>query len=113
MNHVTMDDDSRSTVEFAPSRIIDRLVVSVIAEQRRVIQIGNPPQIFYRGGRFHAKSKRRGIRCNYQAVFLPTLQRQCRHTKGPILINVVSVELTEGGLRDAPRHTVLSTIHNL
>ena len=33
MNHVTVDDDSRRAVEFRASRIIDRFVVPVFAEQ--------------------------------------------------------------------------------
>src|SRR5437660_8539881 len=72
-----------------------------------------PPQILYRGGRFHAESERGGIRCNHQVFVLPTLQSQRRYAKRSVLINVVSVERTEGRFRNTPRHAVLPGIANL
>ena len=107
MHHVAVDDDAGRAAGFGPSRIIDRLVVAVVAEHRRVAQRGEPPQILHRGGRFHAESERRRIRRDDQVVFLPALQGQRRHAKGPVLIDVVPVERAEGRFRDAPRHAVL------
>src|SRR5437773_1716795 len=56
---------------------------------------------------------RRRIRSHDQIVFLPTLQRQRWHPKGPVLIDVVPVKRTKGRFRDAPRHTALLGIGNL
>jgi hypothetical protein len=96
MNHVTVDDDSRRAVEFRAARIIDCFVVPVIAKQCGIVLVRQPPQILHRSGRFHAKSERGGIWCNHQVFVLPTLQSQRRYAKGSVLINVVSVERTEG-----------------
>ena len=113
MHHVAVDDNAGRTPGFGPSRVIEGLVIAVVAEQRRVAQGGKLPQIFHGGDRFHAKSERCRIRSHDQIVFLPTLQRQRWHPKGPVLIDVVPVKRTKGRFRDAPRHTALLGIGNL
>ena len=113
MHHVAMDDDPGRAPGFGPPRIVDRFVVAVVAEQRRVAEGGEPPQILHGGGRRHAESERGGIRRHDQIIFLPSLQCQGRHAKGPVLIDVVPVDRAEGGFRDAPRHFALPGIGNL
>ena len=46
MHHVAVDDNAGRTPGFGPSRVIDGLVIAVVAEQRRVAQGGKLPQIF-------------------------------------------------------------------
>src|SRR5207249_8061846 len=113
MNHVTVDDDSRRAVEFRAARIIDCFVVAVITKQCRIAQVREPPQVLHRSGRIQAESERGSIWCKHQVVFLPTLQCQRRYAKGSVLINVVSVERTEGRFRNPPRQAVLPRIANL
>ena len=113
MHHVAAHDDARFAPGFAPPRIIDRLVVAVVADDLGILQRGEPAEILHRGGGLHAERERRCVRRDDQVALLSALQRQRRHAKGPVLIDVVPVERAEGGFRDAPRHAVLLGIGDL
>ena len=113
MHHVAVDDNAGCASRFAPSRIIDRLVVAVVAQQRRVGQGGKLSQILHGGGRLHAESEHGRIWRHHQVIFLSALQGQRRYAKSPVLIDIMPVERAESGFRDAPRHAVLLGIGNL
>src|SRR5206468_11860843 len=102
MHHVTTNHDPSRAAGFGPSGVVDRLVVTVVTEKRRVAQPSESPQVFRGGGGFHAQSERCRIRSDDELLFLPAPQRQRRHAERAILIDVVPVKRTECGLRDAP-----------
>src|SRR4029077_18651098 len=113
MHHVTTNDDPSRSAGFGPPGVVDRLVVPVVTEKRRVAQLGNSPQVFHGGCRFPAESEGCRIWSDNQVLFLPAPQRQLRHAERAVLIDVMPVESTVCGFRDAPWHAALLGITNL
>ena len=90
MDHVTTHHDSRRAAGFAAPRIVQRLVVTVIAQHGGVAGERELSQISGRCDRFNPERKSRRIRRDDQVAFLTALQSQRRHTEGAVLINIDS-----------------------
>ena len=110
VSHVCVDHHAMLAVPFSPAAEINRLVETHGPGETEAFET---PQIVQRGSGIDRQRQHGGVRRDDEIVFEARSQRQCGHSKSPILIDLVCVERAVGGFGSAPGQFLLAPVADM
>ena len=110
VGHISVNHHAEFAVPLILAGIIDGVVETHGAGESARFQ---SPEVLGGGNRIHRKRQYGSVGRHHKFVVLFLLERQGRHSKGPVLVNLIGIERAVGGFGDAPGYSLFLTVFDL